>query len=63
MQKRAVLNENITHSDLLNMDFDKLAVLSDEIREFLIGVRFQNGRPSGIQLRRCGAHGDASPLF
>lgn len=43
MQKRAVLNENITHSDLLNMDFDKLAVLSDEIREFLIGTVSRTG--------------------
>lgn len=36
MQKRTVLKENISHSDLLNMDFSELSALSDEIREFLI---------------------------
>lgn len=43
MEKRTVLNENISHSDLLNMDYDELAALSEEIRTFLIGSVSKTG--------------------
>ncbi len=36
MEKRKILNENLTHKDLKDLDFERLGVLSSEIRDFLI---------------------------
>lgn len=37
MEKRKILNENLTHADLKDLDFEGLTMLSSEIRDFLIG--------------------------
>lgn len=36
MEERKLLNEHLTHDTLKNLDFDELATLSSEIRDFLI---------------------------
>ena len=36
METRKILNENLTHDDLKDLDFEGLSVLSSEIRDFLI---------------------------
>lgn len=36
MEKRKILNENLTHNDLKDLDFEGLDILSSEIRDFLI---------------------------
>ena len=34
MGKRKILNENLTHNDLKDLDFEGLTMLSSEIRDF-----------------------------
>ncbi len=36
MEKRKILNENLTHDELKDLDFEGLSMLSSEIRDFLI---------------------------
>ena len=43
METRNILNENLTHDKLKDLDFEGLSVLSSEIRDFLIGVVSKTG--------------------
>lgn len=43
MEKRKILNENLTHDNLKDLDFEGLSMLSSEIRDFLIGMVSKTG--------------------
>ncbi len=62
MGKRKILNENLTHNDLKDLDFEGLTMLSSEIRDFLIdGVSKTGGHLASnlgvveltVMLHRC----------
>lgn len=62
MEKRKILNENLTHDDLKDLDFEGLTMLSSEIRDFLIaGVSKTGGHLASnlgvveltVMLHRC----------